>query len=378
MLILNRRPVDSTSDSFTRKDVNRDVGSSMPPENIPGRFFSRDTRSHDLAWADRREDSLRRFAERVKGFVEPLGFVAPFAEHAPEFAAKGELNWLIETQSQEIAPEYARLAANGVEAFSMFSSYTDSNGEEHQIADDIAEHLWTDAIVQTLDERQEAFLREADRRRWYSSRPKVAYEVVNDDGKRFMVPKERHPWTVDELIDLMKHFQSPQAIAKAMKRRSDPKSQRERSAQGPSYLLTPVERAKAKEFKRVIDFLNESDDDPTRDRQMTATEGSDTSLGYAPNEDCPNCSGSGIEPEFRSTMLVEEEVLTDTFDWHHQSCSDCDWTAKTLFNKVFPPRSPDEHGHLFDSDEPCSACYGSLTVAHTLGFDGLPAIDPTF
>lgn len=347
MRIIRRIPSDPSADSFTRKDVVKDIDSPLPPEAMKGRFYNYQSQPHSQVWPKRREEALKRFANNVKRFVEPMGFVEAFGSEAPHATREVELRWLIETQDKEIAPEYSRLAANGLEAFSMYTSYTDENGEEHEIADDLfadtegeedenglpadyptaaAEDLWTTAIAQRVDARQEEFLREADRRRWYSDRPKVAYMVVDADKRRGLVPKQNHPWTHEQLVEAMKRLDPPEVIARAMAFRANPKLKAQRAKEGPSILQTPREHAQQFAFQRTLAWLNELDADPLRDFFLEEESASKEQLEYAPNEECPGC---------------------------------IDGTEMT------------EDGDI----EPCSVCRGDQKVAHTLGFDGLPAVD---
>lgn len=345
MRIIRRSPSNPSADSHTRKDVVKD-DIMDGPEHMEGQFYSMMPVPHSAVWPKRREEALKRFANHVKRFVEPMGFVEAFDTSAPHASREVELQWLIDSQDKELAPEYARFAANGIESFSMFTSYTDENGEEHELADDLfadsedeedeyglpvdyptaaAEEMWTTAIAQAIDSRQEDFLREADRQRWYCGRPKVAYMVVGENGRRGMVPKRNHPWTNEELLKALKRLDSPEAIAKAMTFRTREDWKRERARYGPAYLQNAREKAQTKAFKRTLEWLNELDADALRDAFLTEVSATAELLDYAPNEDCPDCD-DGLD------------------------------------------HAPDG-----DEEEPCRTCWGTMKVAHVLGFDGIPA-----
>lgn len=363
MKLLRRRPVNPDADSFTRRDIDASI--VLPPlrEAMRGRFYARDTRSHAEAWAERRDESLVRFADRVKRFVQPMGFVEAFRQDAPHASREVELRWLEATQAQDIAPEYAILAANGVEAFSLFTSYVDEDGEEHSLSEDFAdpvdseddlalldyptqaaERLWSEAIAQTLDSRVESFLREADRQRWYCSMPKVAYYIADESGKRGIVPKARHPWTSDELRSaLQRCAPDAESIKVAMERRQSAKWRLEREAYGTDVLLTHAEK-RAVEVKQALNaWLDTLDIDARR----TALEVLDSEerleaeqdRRYAPNEPCPACEASIWMMLIRVTL------------------------------------GPVGLAGFASSDESCTMCRDSGLVSHTIGFDGVPAFD---
>ena len=166
----------------------------------------------------------------------------------------------------------------------------------------------------------EAFVREHDRKLWYSSRPKAAYEVVTEDGRRGLVPKVNHPWTREELLASMAHLGTPEEIRLAAQRRADNAWRKKRAMVGVRALLTNDEMALIQQ---------------------------DTRLGHVLD---------GLIPE-DSTWVDEEEQKPYI---NSEECPNC------IDGKV-----PDEEGE----PEDCPVCGGTAKVLACIGFDGLPVAD---
>jgi len=300
--------------AYADRDLSVEVPQASPA--IEGQWGDR--RPHNEAWPERRESSLQRFAQRVIQFVEPHGYVAPWEGATSEMSREEEIEALIATQEQEIAPEFARLAANGVEAMSLDKDYLDENGEPQPMAEAIADYKVVVDITAQLDSRQEQFLREADERRWYSGRPKVAYAVANAEGKRGLVPKAGHPWTREELTEAIKSLPSAQDIQQAMARRTMPRHKR------PS-LESPVEKAQRERAAKYVAPYFASLDEARESFEYAFQEERLPVETYAPNEECEVC--------FDGTVMNAQ-----------------------------------------GDEEPCQTCQGTHSVIHTLGFDGIPAV----
>ena len=106
-----------------------DMGPTPPPN--AGTFTDSEGKVFRLAphpWDKRKEEVLRTYAQRILAFVEPFGFAKPMHEHTP-ISRIEEIGWLIETQDREIAPEYMRLVANGIEAVSINETREGEDGE---------------------------------------------------------------------------------------------------------------------------------------------------------------------------------------------------------------------------------------------------------
>ena len=277
-----------------------------------------DSRSHDEAWPERREASMQRFAQRVIAFVEPHGYAAPWEGADSTMSREDEIAALIATQEQEIAPEFARLAANGVEAMSMDADYLNEDGEPQPMAEAIAEYKLVTDITAQLDSRQEQFLRAADEQRWYSGRPRVAYAVANDEGKRGLVPKAGHPWTREELKQRIDSLPSAQEIRVAMKNRSLPKDKRQ-------HPYSPVDIAKAEWEAKYIAPYFEGIEARAEEGEVEFQMSRLPAETYAPNEECEVCYKG----------IVQNEA---------------------------------------GEEEACWTCQGTGSVIHTIGFDGVPAI----
>lgn len=297
-------------------DRDRSVNVPKAYPNLEGQWG--DKRSHDEVWPERRDLSLKRFARRVISFVEPHGYVAPWEGATADMSREDEIAALIATQEQEIAPEFARLAANGVEAMSLDADYLNDDGEPQPMAEAIAEYKLITDITAQLDSRQEEFLRAADEQRWYSGRPRVAYAVANDEGKRGLVPKAGHPWTREELKARIESLPSAEAIKVAMKNRALPKDQRQ-------HPYSPVDIAKAQWEKTYI----------------------------APYFENIEVRSEQAEVEFQMSRLDPETYAPN------ETCEAC-------YEGIVQTQEGDE--------EPCWTCQGTGSVIHTIGFDGVPAV----
>lgn len=318
--------------------ANRSVDHPAPHEAMRGQRDRFDRRSHDRVWPERRLQVMTEWAHSVLRFLEPIGYVGPTEEGASLTELTSTQCMVHHTEHRmmqdcvpaEVAPEWLRLQANGIDCVSMYSEYTDEEGETHEMELADAEWLCSEAIAQTLDANVEAFIREHDRKLWYSTRPKVAYEVVNDQSKRGLVPKTNHPWTYEELKASMALMGDVDSVRVAMQRRNDTAWHKERAFRGPRALLTQEELAAAKAYEPVRRFIESLP--PDRDDLMAEWDQElyDAKQGkpYIATEECPNC--------------VDGLIL-------------------------------DANG---DSED-CPVCGGKATVLACLGFDGLPVADPT-
>ena len=328
-----RIPANPEADSFTRKDIVRDIAHEVQP-NMQGKFYRNDKRSHDKVWPERRDEAMTRFAHRVLQFVEPMGYIGPMADAIDirELTAsqcivhKREHRMGRDCVAADIAPEWLRLQANGVDCVSMYSTYTDENGEEHEVGVEAAERMASEAIAQQLDANIEEFLRRADEQRWYSSRPKVAVQVATPDGRRGLVPKANHPWTREELKALAKSMRSTAEEILANKARwQSPEYRKRRALHGLRALLTPQELDAMRHWEPLRRFL---DTFGIEVNDTNAEDYAEEQQAYVNTIDCPNCGGSG---------------------W--------DWTEEGI-------------------EEDCLICQGSGAVLQTLGFEGVPVAEP--
>lgn len=334
MNIRNRLPVNPANDSFTRKDVVKDKAVALR-EHAQGQFYRNDKRPHSEVWAERREDALVRFAHKVIKFVQPIGYIEPMQD-AMDLRALEATQCLVHKREHrmgrdcvtaDLAPEWLALQANSVDCVSMYSTYTDEDGEEHEVALDAAEQMASEAIAQTLDANIEEFLRRADEQRWYSSRPKVAVAVATADGRKGVVPKANHPFKHEELKRIAQSLKgiSAEEILARKARNEDPAWQKKRALEGLRALLTPAELNALRAFEPLRRFLENYGD-------ITDTTGdayADAEQPYVNTLECPNCMGSG------EMENLEDSTLDD-----------------------------------------CVVCMGSGRVLQTLGFEGIPVAEP--
>ena len=148
-------------------------------------------------WDKRRTEVIEAFAASVKEFLEPYGYTAPWVQ--PDYAAETQESRLAEiaqieaTQDLEIAPEWARLAANGVVAVSLNEEIDNEDAEETTTRDDFTTGE-TDVVIDLgrviAEHRRESFLRQSDEQKWLTTRPDIFAWVTRDD-QRGLVPKFR-------------------------------------------------------------------------------------------------------------------------------------------------------------------------------------------
>lgn len=328
-----RTPLNPGADSFTRKDVNRDKVVTSAP-HITGNFYRNDKRSHDQVWPERREESMTRFASRVIKFVEPIGYVGPMQDALDirELTAsqcivhKREHRMGPECITADLAPEWLRLQANGVDCVSMYSEYTDEDGNTYEVGVEAAERMASEAIAQTLDANIEEFLRKADEQRWYSGRPRVAVEVASADGKRGVSPKPGHPFTHEELKAIAKKIRhSAEQILAIKELRSNPKWLRKRSLEGLRALMTPAEMAAMRDFEPIRRMLENYGAELS---DFASTDYDEEQEPYINTIECPNCIDG---------IVIDIET---------------------------------------DDEDDCPVCQGSGNVLQTLGFEGLPVAEP--
>jgi len=334
------RTPDLASEVFflARPDKSRaDVTFPVLKENMEGQRFRNDRRAHP--WDERRTEVIQKWSLRVIRAVTPIGYVEPMGERAEVWdlsttqclVHKDEHRMTRDCVPADIAPEYAMLAANGVKASSMNAEDYDEDGGALPMAEAIAEFKAAEAVRSTLDARTETFLREHDRRMWYSGRPKVAYAVVDSDDRRGLAPKAGHPWTSEQLRESMHTtpLPAPEAIRTAAKRRADPAWPRIRKARGVEVLQSPAERTNVridKEMSRFIEGLM-TPDEGIADADKQRYDAQPDSRDYPAGETCPSCTDG----------------------------------------KVY-----DEEAGL---EEPCSMCQGSAQVLSVLGCDGIAVSD---
>lgn len=332
MNIRNRRPQNPANDSFTRKDEVKDIAHKASPK-VEGKFYRNDKRSHEAVWPERRQEALTRFASRVIKFVQPIGYIAPMQdamdlrelEASQCIVHKREHRMGANCVTADLAPEWLALQANSVDCISMYSTYTDENGEEHEVALDAAERMASEAIAQQLDANVEEFLRKADEQRWYSTRPKVAIAVATEDGKRGLVPKQNHPFTHEELKRLARGMKwSAEHILSVKARAKDPEWRKSRALHGPRALLSDGELQAARNYEPIRRFLESYGDIAETNGESYDEE----QEPYINTVKCPNCPDGQV----------------------------ADLESGTL--------------------EDCPVCQGSDRVLQTLGFEGVPVADP--
>jgi len=340
-----RHPRNAANDSFTRKDVVHDIVAPMPHEGMKGQRFRNDRRSHQAVWPERRDEVLTRFAHSVLKFLEPIGYTGVTADNADLtdisksqcIIHRYEHRMWSECVTADIAPEWLRLQANGIDCVSLYSEYVDADGAVFDLSDDaeenvlMAERMASEAIAQQLDANTEEFLRQSDRNLWYSTRPKAAVEVLSEDGRRGVVPKANHPWTAEQLKALMPHMLPVDDLKVAIARRGSTWFAKERSLRGVRALLTTNELRAARDWEPDRRFLeNHSGDtagfiEQANNDRYEAVEGKP----YPAGEECPNCfDGTIIDPD------TEDEM-------------------------------------------DCPICHGTSQVLPVLGMDGMPVSDPT-
>lgn len=188
----------------------------MPVERVP--------KGHrPYNWAVRREGVMRRF-KRVKNWVLPIGFAEtwffePLDSMLPVisrmedprkaatmlfwhrliqmYSRELELAWLMQTQDQDIAPESAILAANGLEAASRHAN-------EKGIGDDVEESVMSTAIADTISgQRAERFAMEVDYATWHTTPPRKLHGGTVD-GKRTLKPAVGSEWTREEMLEILR------------------------------------------------------------------------------------------------------------------------------------------------------------------------------
>lgn len=192
-------------------DIIETVDDPLPPERV-----SRGHKPYD--WQRRKDGVMRRF-KRVKQWVLPLGFAeAWFFEPIDPiiiiqrdpytagslglwwallrfYAREIELGWLMQTQEQEIAPESAILAANGVEATTL----------DYEMGTEIEDNIISTAISDVYGGgRAEQWAKERDYQTWHTTPCRRARVKLLPDGRRSIEPNYGSEWSKEELLAILR------------------------------------------------------------------------------------------------------------------------------------------------------------------------------
>jgi hypothetical protein len=346
-MLQRHRVRDYESKEFyaTRHDAeNHDVSlGGTPKENMRGQRFRGDTRPHP--WEERREEVIKNWGQRIKTWIEPLGYTGPTAERAELqdivesqcSVHKGEHELTDSCQTEELAPEWLSLATNGVPAYSLSADYLDDEGMPQPMAEAIADFHYDTAVLTGIDDRQESFLREFDRRMWYSSRPKAAV-WVEKDGKRGLAPKRNHPWTHEELKSSMACVEMPsvEAIHEAAIRRESASIKARRAFNGPRDLMSPEELEQARQDHKMRRWFEQMD--PER-------------IDFEEEDQLERIALSGEQRPYPAGVRCPDNCKDG------EQVNDFDEDGDPLY-------------------ETCLTCMGTGQVLDCIGFDDLPAIDP--
>lgn len=280
-------------------------------------------------WAERREAVIEEFKDRTLKQETPIGYTQPWEESMRE--SESELEWLERTQELELPPEWLTMRTNGENAQSL-DRLIAFDDDTYTLAD-----LVPDGFVRMEDmvhahellggmRRVERFLKAADELQWHSVRPRRYWLVVNDEGKRGIVPDSRYTSSkeVAEAWDSIKdHLPSVEAIRRAMDYR-DNQVTTYRDDQGnvkhafKPGTFAPREDAEAEALYASLNALEarrsrEEEEDEQNDDYMGATPCPNEMCGERV-EDCSVCYGSG----YIVHELGIDEELHHTPYWHER------------------------------------------------------------
>jgi len=188
-------------------------GFGQGPEPLPkvpyhadhAHYGNYDTPEYD--WS-KRKDIATRNMPNVLHWVLPIGYVEPYRPTGHKGDASRELAWLMKTQDMEIPPQWAELAANGIEATSL----TDETGGEREDIDENScrDENYSLALAQTYEQgRRERWTRERDEQTFRTTPARRCRIWVNEEGKRTIQAMYGSRWTREELLAMLKRGPSP-------------------------------------------------------------------------------------------------------------------------------------------------------------------------
>jgi len=287
-------------------------------------------------WQARKPEVLKRLATRAPTKLQPIGFIEAFGLENSNWAkaaiAEAELDYLIKTQEQDIAPLYLELKANGIDAISS------ALGEEAEAAEGDENALCS--ALSALDDgyRIEQWCRETDYA-FMHQQPAYRARWFTKDGKRGLQPHASTPWPVGMLQTVLKRAIAdgtaptvaeiealPESIAEAEGRRE---------MYGPQWRLSLLSPREANLHLYDWQFNKVKQDQRWLD---------------------------SLDPE-RLALLVDEqtEAYKQETDSTYDGSFPCPWPG--CVDGIITVRYYDTL-----TDEECPACLGNGTVLMALGF----------
>lgn len=319
MIVLRHYPhyeLDKDKGYVLREMIKQDEELPMPEPNVGN------LKPHP--WDKRKRAVLDEYKKRIKPLVEPFGYQRPYDPNLQDIASD-EMAWLVATQNEELAPEWLRLAANGLSATSLNSPPEESSSEDDdspEPLDSQAQAEWAAQLAEwgesIEDHRIEPFLKVEDERNWYSTLPKRYWWAYNAAGQVGLIPGNQRT-TVQDCRAMLKEL-TDRGLKPTL---DEVKSMARARIDGPK--RPPREYG---DLDRWLDHLDPErlslleEDDQTRYDNQNGT------VTYAPSVPCPGIeTGECVDGQALVEITVRKGIDKTVFTEHYDRCPQCNGTT---------------------------------------------------